>query len=99
MLKSRLLPIFFALAVASGQQAKRPLHHRDYDGWRSIQSQALSRDGKFLAYGLFPEDGDGELVVRNLATGKELRENVGAIPPAPDDANIEAPSEQGSAAA
>ena len=77
------LPLF-AIAVAAIAQstAKRPLNHRDYDSWRTIQSQVLSRDGKFLAYTLFPEEGDGQLVVRNLATGKEVRENAGTPPPA-----------------
>jgi hypothetical protein len=39
---------------------------------------------------LFPEE-----VVRNLAIGKEVRENAGAVPPAPDDTNSEMPDEQG----
>ncbi len=99
MFKVRALTFFFALTVAAtAQQAKRPLHHRDYDGWRSIQSQVLSRDGKFLAYGLFPEEGDGELVIRDLSTGRELREKAGAIPPSPDNTNVEAPGEQAAAA-
>jgi dipeptidyl aminopeptidase/acylaminoacyl peptidase len=79
-----------AFATLAFAQSKRPLHHRDYDGWRSIQSEVLSRDGKFLAYALFPEDGDGELVVRNIATGKELRENAGSPPPAQDNTDVEA---------
>jgi dipeptidyl aminopeptidase/acylaminoacyl peptidase len=92
MLKLRALPLLFALTLAVSAQSKRPIHHRDYDGWRSIQSQTLSRDGKFLAYGVFPEDGDGEFIVRNLATGKEVREGAGALPPAPDNTNFEAPA-------
>src|SRR5580698_9730775 len=85
-----------AFTGAATAQTKRPLHHRDYDGWNSIQSQVLSRDGKFLAYALFPEDGDGSLVVRNLATGKELRENAGSPPPAQDNTDVEAgPAQQG----
>ena len=54
------LPLF-AVAVAAIAQsaAKRPLNHRDYDSWRTIQGQVLSRDGKFLAYTMFPQDGDG----------------------------------------
>jgi hypothetical protein len=67
------------------------LNHRDYDSWRVIQSQVLSRDGKFLAYALFPEEGDGQLVVRNLATGKEVRENAGAPPPVRENADPEGP--------
>jgi len=65
--------------VASAQQ-KRPLTHGDYDGWRSIQGQTLSRDGKYLAYALAPQDGDGELVVRHLESGKEWRAARGAQP-------------------
>ena len=98
-MRFRTVSLFLSLALAASAQTKRPLEHRDYDGWRTIQSQALSRDGKFLAYGVFPEEGDGELIVRNLATGKELREGAGAIPPAPDNTNFEAPAEQGPAAA
>ncbi len=72
------------LFTALAQTAKRPLNHRDYDGWKSITSQRLSNDGKFLAYGLFPQEGDGEVVIRNLVTGKEQREPAGARPaPAP----------------
>jgi hypothetical protein len=92
MRKIRIL-LLLSFTVAAFAQSKRPLNHRDYDGWNSIQSQALSRDGKFLAYGLFPEDGDGFLVVKNLSTGKEIRENAGAIPSTPDNTNFEAPAE------
>lgn len=66
--------------------AKRPLMHADYDSWRSIQGQQLSRNGKFVAYALVPQDGDGEMVVRNLATGAEWRHPIGRRPdpPQPD---------------
>ncbi len=95
---ARTLIVLFGFALLAAAQPKRPLKHTDYDSWRSIQSQALSRDGKFLAYGLFPEDGDGELVVRSLATGKELRENAGSVPPAPDNTDLETPGEQATGA-
>jgi len=61
---------------------KRPLTHQDYDSWRSIQSTHLSADGAYLGYALFPQEGDGEFVLRNLKTGKEWRESIGARPPA-----------------
>ena len=67
------VPVSFA-------QSKRPLNHGDYDGWRSIVGQRLSNDGKFLVYGLFPQEGDGEVVIRNLVTGKEQREPAGVRP-------------------
>ena len=58
-------------------QSQRALNHGDYDSWRSIVGQKLSADGTFLVYGLFPQEGDGEVVIRNLATGKEQREPAG----------------------
>jgi hypothetical protein len=91
------LPLLVLLAAAAYGQtaAKRPLAHRDYDGWLSITTPALSRDGKFLAYALFPEDGDAYLVVRNLTTGKELRENAGAVPSTPENTESEVHAEAG----
>src|SRR6185369_6665554 len=47
--------------------------------------------GAFLAYALFPQEGDGQLVVRNLATGKELRENAGTPPPPRESTDAEGP--------
>ena len=64
-------------------QIKRPLRPIDYDAWRNIQSQKLLPDGSFLAYGLFPQEGDGEVVVRNLKTGAEWRVPAGARPEPP----------------
>ncbi len=84
------------LAVLGAQPpSKRPLTHQDYDRWRSIQTPQLSRDGRFLAYALFPQEGDGEVVVRELATGKEHRQPVGALPPPPDTDDPEAEPGQG----
>ena len=73
---------------------KRPLAHRDYDAWRSIATPTLSRDGRYLAYSYMPQDGDGDLIVRDLKTGKEQKYGVGALPPPPlpdPDANPDAP--------
>jgi hypothetical protein len=68
------------VSVSFAQTAKRPLNHKDYDGWRSIAGQHLSADGKFLAYAMFPEQGDGEVIVRNLVTGKDAHFPAGARP-------------------
>ena len=66
--------------AALAQTGKRPLNHNDYDGWRSIAGQHLSPDGKWLAYGLFPQAGDGQVVVRDLVTGQETRHPAGSRP-------------------
>ncbi len=80
--------------AAASQAEKRPLAHRDYDAWRSIATPVLSRDGRYLAYSYMPQDGDGDLVVRDLKEGTEKRYGVGALPPPPlpdPDANPDAP--------
>src|SRR5947199_3515787 len=71
------------LAAQQAAQTKRPLTHQDYDSWRSITAQQISRDGKFVAYAFVPEDGDGEIVVRNIATGVEWKAPRGYRPPVP----------------
>ncbi len=81
LLLTVLLPVSFA------QTGKRPLNHRDYDSWKTIAGQRLSNDGKFLAYSVFPQDGDGEVVIRNLVTGKDQHEPAGARP-APEQAAV-----------
>jgi dipeptidyl aminopeptidase/acylaminoacyl peptidase len=70
-------------AGAQTAAAKRSLTHQDYDNWRSIQGQTISRDGKFVAYSLIPQDGDGEIVVRSLTSGAEWRHPRGWRPPTP----------------
>ena len=63
--------------------AKRPITHQDYDSWRSISAQQISRDGKFVAYAYVPQDADGEIIVRNIATGVDWRAPRGYRPPVP----------------
>jgi dipeptidyl aminopeptidase/acylaminoacyl peptidase len=86
-------PLLFAFVLVSvcvaADTAKRPLTPADFDGWRSITTPSLSRDGQWLAYAYMPQDGDGEVVVRELATGRERREPVGALPPTPNTSSDE----------
>src|ERR1017187_3558910 len=88
-----------ALITVSLAQSQGPFNHGDYAGWRSIVGQRLSNDGKFLVYGLFPQEGDGEVVIRNLVTGKEQRELAGQRPaPTPPTPGEEGPAPEVSGA-
>lgn len=77
-----VLALVLALAAAAGQaqSVKKPLGYDAYNGWRSIQSTQLARDGRWLVYALAPQDGDGELVALDLQTNKEYRSPRGRQP-------------------
>ena len=68
------------LVGLQAQPARRPLALNDFDRWRSIASQQISADGKWLAYSVFPQVGDGEMVLVNLSNQKETRVPCGALP-------------------
>lgn len=73
-----LLLIEATTLLAQSTPAKRPLRHSDYDSWRSIQGTQLSNDGRYLAYTLVPQEGDSEIVVRDLQSGQERRFGIGS---------------------
>ncbi len=75
--------VLLLLATWSLLADRRPLTIADFDGWRHIQNQQLSPDGHFLAYAVFPQVGDGEVIIRNLQTGAEVRQAAGELPPPP----------------
>ncbi len=75
--------VFACLFTVAALGAKRPLTHADADSWNSGSSTTLSRDGHYLAYAIFPQEGDGQVVLRDLKTGTERREPAGAQPPPP----------------
>ena len=85
-LRSSIVVVFLlCVGVAPGfAQAnapqKKPITHDVYDAWKSIQGTKLSADGTWLAYALTPQEGDGELVVRNLKTNAEIRAPRGRDP-------------------
>ena len=78
--------VLTAPTQVEGQQnvpRKRSLTHQDYDSWQSLNGSQISADGRFIAYSLIPQDGDGELVVHRLDNGKEWRFPRGWRQPAP----------------
>jgi len=84
--RSSLVLVFLlctALAPAWSQPAaaqKKVITHDVYDSWKSIQGTKISADGTWIAYALTPQEGDGELVVRNLKTSAEIRAPRGRDP-------------------
>jgi dipeptidyl aminopeptidase/acylaminoacyl peptidase len=53
---------------------KKPLDHSVYDGWQSIGERAISNNGKFVAYTVTPQEGDGMLVIQ--ATDNSFKKEI-----------------------
>jgi dipeptidyl aminopeptidase/acylaminoacyl peptidase len=52
-------------------QSKKPLDHTVYDGWEAINERMISNDGRWVAYTVNPQEGDGRLVVSDAAGGHQ----------------------------
>ena len=69
----RYLSILFLLVVSVAVQAqKKPLDHTVYDNWQSFADRAISNDGKYVAYAINPQEGDGVLVLQSVQGGYKL---------------------------
>lgn len=67
-----LLSAVLVCALPLAGQTRRPLEHSDYDVWSRITSQQLSDDGSWIAYQRTPGDGDGLLVLHEVAAGSDV---------------------------
>ena len=50
---------------------KKPLSHTVYDSWKEITYKAITPDGRFAAFTINPQDGDGKVVLYNLDTHQQ----------------------------
>jgi len=62
---------FVLLAFAAYAQTQKPLQLPDILAWKRIQSPVVSANGEWFAYRVAPAEGNAEVVVRNVKTGKE----------------------------
>ncbi len=62
----------FSLGVGYADAEKKPLDHDVYDGWQSLGSVNLTKDGSVLSYQIRPQEGDSKTFIRNTASGAEL---------------------------
>jgi dipeptidyl aminopeptidase/acylaminoacyl peptidase len=68
--------LFLLVLTISGSlsaQSKKVLGFSDSDVWRTASTPVLSPDGVYVAYAVWPGEGDGESIVRNIGTGKEYK--------------------------
>lgn len=64
----RILLLLCLAATAASAQSKKPLDHTVYDSWQSIGERVLSPDGRWMAYTVEVQEGDGTLFIRSVDT-------------------------------
>lgn len=69
-----------ASATALCATAKKALGHDDFDAWKRVSAEAVSDNGQWTAFRVYPQEGDGILTFRNAKTGKEIRIERGIRP-------------------
>jgi dienelactone hydrolase len=62
------------LTIYPAFSQKKPLDPAVYDGWQGIGERVLSADGKYIAYTVVPQEGDGRLYIR--ATGDSYAKEI-----------------------
>ncbi|MEP2667947.1 MAG: prolyl oligopeptidase family serine peptidase [Cyclobacteriaceae bacterium] len=59
------------IAQKTTSQPKKALDHTVYDSWKEITYEELTPDGKYAAFTINPQDGDGKVVFYNLKTNAQ----------------------------
>lgn len=70
----KILPLVaaaMALAMPSAAQ-KKALDHSVYDGWQSVTKANITPSGTVMSYEVNPQEGDGQLTLRVLSSGKVI---------------------------
>lgn len=61
-----LICLFCSNLNTSAQENKIPLDHTVYDSWKTIANARISNDGRWVAYEINPQQGDGFLYLVNV---------------------------------
>lgn len=65
-MKQLILAICLISTVSFLNAQKKPLDHTVYDSWQSISERLLSNDGRYIAFTVNPQEGDGNLIVQEV---------------------------------
>ena len=60
-----IISLLFLLFSISVNAQKKVIDHSVYDGWESIGEKSISNNGKYVAYAINPQEGDGTLVIQS----------------------------------
>ncbi len=62
--------LFLLISYLPASSQKKPLNHSVYDQWQNIGERILSSDGKWLAYTVVVQEGDGHLSIKSTSGDK-----------------------------
>lgn len=71
--KSFIISIFLMLTATLVMAQKKQLDHSVYDQWEQVSDLNISSAGKYLWYERNPQEGDGELIIRDVRSRKEIK--------------------------
>ncbi len=70
----------FAFVISAPLRAdQKPLTLPDVLAWKRLQTPVLSNNGQWFAYKLVPNDGNSQVVLKNIETGAEQRFDIGEV--------------------
>ena len=75
-----ILSILCSFLVITGFTQKIPLDHTVYDTWQSVKEVVYQPQGQFFAYTIMPQEGDGQLFIKDLKSNWEYKLPRGAQP-------------------
>lgn len=69
-----------SIGVLGSNAEKRALGHDDFDSWKNVLNESVSRQGDWAAYEVNPQAGDGVLYFHAVKSGKEVKIERGYRP-------------------
>ena len=70
-MKSFLIVLTVFLSIQSLAQ-KKVLDHSNFDSWESIKEISIQPNGQYVSYVVSPQEGDGNLIIRNKSSSQIL---------------------------
>ena len=65
--------LLMLLGIVMSAQAQKPaMDHSVYDSWKNLNAISVPRNGDILMYTIAPQEGDADLIIENIRTGKKI---------------------------
>lgn len=72
IMKKILLPLAALTLMVGFSYGKKVLDHDSFDAWNGVRITSLSNDGRWAAYEVNPQEGDGVLTLRSTSSSRAI---------------------------